>query len=414
MILKRFKYIILPLLFSSGSFVFGQLTSEWELFNEENSFLPNNTIRCLETDHHNNIWVGTDWGLAKYSNGNWEIFNTDNSGLTDNSIRAIDSDSENNIWIGTTLGGLFKFDGSNWNQYNTSNSDIASDFVKAISVDSLNRVWVGTIEGLSLFDGNEWQTWTVANSDILSNNINAIAQGKNQITYVGTTNGGVLYIQNGVVNNYTLLQNGLPDNSIISVQVDQLGNPWFASAAQGFFTDAGNLTWLAFNVTNSALPTNSLKCMFLDNEQNFYIGTQLNGLVIRTNDNDWRNYTKTNSPLPDDYILSITKDSLGYVWIGTFSEGLVRLKEGYSGLDNLNQVKLEIYPVPAAQSEDVFISMPNPYSIVALTDQQGRSLLSEYPINGKVIIPKGKLVPGRYSICIYEGYHQSCGALVIY
>lgn len=413
MILRRVKLLLLPLLFGSGSFVFGQLTAQWEIFNENNSLLPNNTIRCLETDRLNNLWIGTDWGLAKLSNGTWEIFNKANSGLTDNSIRAIDSDSQNNIWIGTTMGGLFKFDGTTWTQYNTQNTEIPCDFVRSITIDSTDRVWIGTIEGLSLYDGVQWQNWTIANSGILSNNITSIAQGKNGMMYVSTINGGVLYIQNGTLNNYTLLDNGLPDNTCLSVQVDQLGNPWFASAAQGFFTDVGNLIWMVFNVANSSLPSNSLKCMLIDKDQNFYIGTHLKGLVIRTNNNDWRNYTETNSLLPDNQINALSKDSSGNVWIGTYSEGLVRLKEGYLQLEDQSEEKLQIFPMPAKQNENVTITLSDPESILIVADQQGRIINQEKPVNGKVILPQGSLTSGTYHLSMITSHDRTNGILVI-
>ena len=412
MILNYLKHVMLPLLLSSGSFVYGQLTAEWEIFNESNSLLPNNTIRCLETDQENNVWVGTDWGLAKLSNGVWQIFNKANSGLTDNSIRAIDSDSQNNIWIGTTLGGLFKFDGANWTQYNSANSDIPCDFIRAITVDSTDRIWIGTIEGLSLFDGSQWQNWTISNSGILSNNITSIRQGKNGMMYVATINGGVYYIQNSVLTNYTLLQNGVPDNTNLSVQVDNLGNPWFASAAQGFFTDVGNLTWMVFNVANSPLPSNSLKCMILDKDQNFFIGTHLSGLVIRTNNNDWRNYTKTNSLLPDNQILALSKDSSGNLWIGTYSEGLVRLKEGYLGLGESHAEEVNISPVPARETDEIRLILPNANCSFNILDQLGRIVFSDQPKTNSILIPSNSLVPGTYYI-VLDGNNFKTTKIVI-
>ncbi len=402
MIRNHLRHLLLPLLLSSGSFVFGQLTSEWEIFNEHNSLLPNNTIRCLETDDDNNLWVGTDWGLAKLSNGAWQIFNKANSGLTDNYIQAIDSDSQNNIWIGTTLGGLFKFDGNNWTQYNSANSDIPCDFIRAITVDSTDRIWIGTIEGLSLFDGSLWQNWTIANSGILSNNITSIRQGKNGMMHIATINGGVYYIQNGVLTNYTLLQNGLPDNTNLSVQVDNLGNPWFASAAQGFFTDVGNQTWMVFNVANSPLPSNSLKSMIIDKDQNFFIGTHLHGLVIRANNNDWRNYTKTNSLLPDNQILALSKDSSGNLWIGTYSEGLVRFKEGYLGLSDEEREEMDIYPNPARENDEIQLKLPKTNCTLTIIDQLGRVVFSENQKSNSIRIPPNSFIPGTYFIVFDE------------
>ena len=58
-------------------------------YTTENSPLPFNTIRCLETSL-SNIWIGTDQGLAKLENGtSWTVFNVTNSGLLDDDIRAL-------------------------------------------------------------------------------------------------------------------------------------------------------------------------------------------------------------------------------------------------------------------------------------------------------------------------------------
>jgi ligand-binding sensor domain-containing protein len=374
------KYILLPLFLFSGSFFFAQITSEWTTFDESNSFLPNNTIQCLKVDRQNNLWIGTDWGLAKLEGDNWSIYNTSNSGLTDNSIRAIDVDAENTIWVGTTLGGLFNFDGTNWTQFNTSNSGIPTNFVRSIKVDSLNNKWVGTVEGLAKFDGNSWQTWTIANAGILSNNITSIAEGKNHMMFIGTINGGLLYIQNNNLNNYTILTNSVPDNSSITVQVDKLGKPWYASTAQGLFTDVGNQVWMVFNVSNSGIPSNSLTTMKLDLDQNFYIGTHLNGLSIRTKMNEWRNYTTDNSSLPENHILSLEKDSSGYIWIGTYSKGLVRLHESALGITSQSAPETEIFPNPAESNSKINFSNALPPCTISIINQQGQLIcLKENP-----------------------------------
>ncbi len=392
------KYFLLPLFYFSGSFFYSQITSEWTIYNEINSLLPNNTIQCLKVDRQNNLWIGTDWGLAKLEGNEWTIYNTSNSGLTDNSIRSIEVDEENIVWIGTTFGGLFNFDGSIWTQFNTANSGIPNDFIRAIKVDSLGNKWIGTIEGLAKFDGNTWQTWTTANAGLLSNNITSIAEGKNQMMHIGTINGGLLYMQDNILNNYTLLNNGTPDNSCITVQIDKLGNPWYASTSQGLFTDAGNQIWIAFNVTNSGIPTNSLTTMKLDKEQNFYLGTHLNGLSIRTKMNDWLNYTTDNSSLPDDHILSLEKDSSGYVWIGTYSKGLVRLNESALGTSDQKINKTEIFPNPTEGNSVIKVVSSAPLKEILILDNQGKIIFQSNGIefDNEIVLPN--LLSGIYSV----------------
>ena len=70
-------------------------------YTTENSPLPFNTIRCLETSL-SAIWIGTDQGLAKIENGSsWTVFNETNSGLFDDDIRALKNDGDSLLWVGT-------------------------------------------------------------------------------------------------------------------------------------------------------------------------------------------------------------------------------------------------------------------------------------------------------------------------
>ena len=153
--------------------------------------------------------------------------------------------------------------------------------------------------------------------------------------------------------------------------------------------------------------------MIIDKDQNFFIGTHLHGLVIRTNNNDWRNYTKTNSLLPDNQILALSKDSSGNLWVGTYSEGLVRFKEGYLGLGELKEMKLQIYPIPATQNQDVTILLPDPETFLIITDQQGRIVLQEHTANTKVTLPYGLLKPGSYQVSAITSHERFTRILVI-
>lgn len=40
------------------------LSGRWQEFNTSNSCLPSNTIRSLEIDYNNNLWIGTDLGVV--------------------------------------------------------------------------------------------------------------------------------------------------------------------------------------------------------------------------------------------------------------------------------------------------------------------------------------------------------------
>jgi len=81
----------------------------WDIFNKDNSELPNNDVKSLLSDDRDGIWVGTRGGLVhRDAENTWEIFNTDNSGLPVNDVRSLIADNDG-LWVGTWGSGLTHF-----------------------------------------------------------------------------------------------------------------------------------------------------------------------------------------------------------------------------------------------------------------------------------------------------------------
>src|SRR5205823_4035590 len=79
----------------------------------------------LGADSIGNIWIGmTDIGLLRFDGNTWTTFNDSNSPLSTNRIRCITYDKKSkNLWAGNILdngkgdGGCAVFDGVNWKAY---------------------------------------------------------------------------------------------------------------------------------------------------------------------------------------------------------------------------------------------------------------------------------------------------------
>ncbi len=401
----------------TSTHVISQTVPVWEIYNMSNSPMPDNTVRCLQMDHENNLWIGTDNGLAKLNGDTWEIFNETNSGLADNYVRALAVDQNNVLWVGSTLGGVQKFDGTTWTTYNTLTSDIPDNFIRTITIDRNGNKWIGTVEGLTYFNDTIWKTWQMVNSPILTNNISSIGIGLQNEKFIGTINGGVIYMDadTNITGIYTILNANLPDNSALKVQVDSLGKPWYAGSAGGLFTDTGNQTWMAFNWQNSGLPTNSMTTMKLDNENNFYLGTQQCGLIIRRFDQSWEYYNTGNSEIPENYIISLEKDTIGnFAWIGTFSKGLVKLREDHLGLSESNEtMELTVSPNPVQQGQIVYFNTVFSSPKITLMTTDGKIIAHEnfdHPISTFHLPEAGN---GSYILLVEENNRTSTVRLLI-
>ena len=135
----------------------------WTVFNKSNSGLPSNSVSCIVIDEFGNKWIGTQpeynsstndhegGGLAKFDGTNWTIYNESNSEIPDNWVQCLVIDLFNNKWIGT-IGGLVKLDGTEWTIYDESNSGLPSSVVGCIEIDEFSNKWLGTSGGLAVFN----------------------------------------------------------------------------------------------------------------------------------------------------------------------------------------------------------------------------------------------------------------------
>jgi ligand-binding sensor domain-containing protein len=184
-----FQYFRSPVIASSGyltSLVIDQKGTKWManseptkktatglyFFNEEESVagttdtdgwgvlttsdgLPNNTILSLAVDVDNNVWVGTDLGVAIITNPQSPRSGVISSfPLREQSIQAIAVDGLNNKWIGTKEGVfVVNADGTQLlNQYTVTNTGgkLVDNDVRSIALDQQRGiVYIGTQSGLS-------------------------------------------------------------------------------------------------------------------------------------------------------------------------------------------------------------------------------------------------------------------------
>ena len=323
-------------------------------YNSQNSGIPFNTVRCIATQG-NGLWIGTDAGLARFENNQWEVFNMLNSPLYSEDIRSLKCEGDSILWIGTVNGGLFSYNGAQWENFNVSNSGLLDNLIRDINIDQNDNIWLATTEGLCMFDRTSWHHWNMQDNNLLSNNITSVQIGTNNEKYVGTINGGILYFDSlNQFNEYTIVNSNLPDNSVVAIEIDSYGQPWFLSPAAGLVndTDIGG-PWVNYNNLNSGLPSNSLNCLqFLDNQ--LIIGSEVSGLIFKNNDS-WQYINTNNSDLPDDHILAIEIDESQNIWVGTFNDGLCKINLQNSIAELSNESSL-FYPNPINPGEEIYFN----------------------------------------------------------
>jgi len=380
------------------------------IYNEQNSELPFNTVRCLEIQN-NSIWIGTDVGLAKLENEQWEVYTSLNSPLYSDDIRSIKSEGDSVVWIGTVQGGLFSFNGTDWVNYNVSNSGLQDNLVRDINIDLNNNIWLATTEGVFMYDRTDWYHWNIQDNNLLTNNITSIEIGLHNEKYVGTINGGIIYFDS--INQfieYTLINSDLPDNSVVDIELGPSGHPWFISPAAGLVTDNGiGGPWTYYNQMNSGISTSSLNCLKFYGSQ-IAIGSEVAGLIFKNNDS-WEFLNSGNSNLPDDHILSIQVDNNQNIWAGTFNGGLCKIAFENS-LSTLKQNSFIIYPNMVSSNGTVHFE--HSFSgILRMYNSVGELVFHKKCINQNQFILPINIGAGHYQITLSSGNSKKTQQLII-
>jgi len=182
-----------------------------EIFNKGNSNLSSNYINALISDEQGGLWVGTgfvhkvfverdlvpikdDGGLAHLkADGTWEVFNEDNSNLPDNWVKALLSDEQGGIWVGTSGGLAHLRKNSSWQVFNKDNLNLLHNDVEALLSDNQGGIWVGIYPGLAhLKVDNSWELFNEDNSNLHSSYVTALVSDDQGGLWVGTDNGGGL------------------------------------------------------------------------------------------------------------------------------------------------------------------------------------------------------------------------------
>ncbi|MDG1429506.1 MAG: two-component regulator propeller domain-containing protein [Crocinitomicaceae bacterium] len=241
-------------------------------------------------------------------------------GLLSDNVLSLDVDASDNVWFGTQFG-VSVFDGSAWTSYTTADG-IVDNNITAVFVASTGDVWVGTDFGTSVYNGSSWISYTTA--DGLGNNqIKCISEDTDGDIWFGTNNGASEFDGASWANLGT--SDGLPFGGVVSFLMQPGGDIWMGSGLGGVIVYDG-AAFTTTLTTAEGLVDNRIRSIIMDDADNRWVATSEGISVFNSSNAHTGNHTMIFTlPAPDTLnpIEDLKMDSQGIIWAGVYVDYLV-------------------------------------------------------------------------------------------
>lgn len=273
------------------------------------------TIKDIEVDHKNNIYVATDGAGLFYLDDYFNVLNNykehpDNpSSISSNGIYDIEIGKEGILWLATYGGGINFYNAGKLpfknikHELNNPNS-LKIDFTRAIAKDSKGKLWFGTKNGLSILNkkNNTWKHIGKLSDQSIYEDIVLSIHPDDNYMWVGTYNNGLYKIN---IDNYNVQTLNVKAEDkfvkkIYSIYKDKKSNLWFGGIS-------GQLTVIKKDQKLDFYPISNIK----------HITEDLHGNILASGRNGvYRiKYDKKEFELID--ILKPDKDKLAYTTVNS-------------------------------------------------------------------------------------------------
>jgi signal transduction histidine kinase/ligand-binding sensor domain-containing protein/DNA-binding response OmpR family regulator len=326
----------------------------WRNDPNDNNSLSNNYISSIIEDDKKNLWIGTFYGLNRFSPAISEkhfirFFNLtdDASSLSANTVWAITSSQyeKNKLFIGTINGlSILNLDTEHFSTISIPNPDnlMFGTGTGSVIEEIINEekiLWINSFAGLIRFNQTRYRfdRFVSNNQDentLLSNQINNIFKDNSGVMWIATNNGLNFFSQKNIKFNSTFLYSRelfethqLSKLNIKAITKTPDGTIWFGTENGLYFTSGTGEKKIIKK--HPSLSSDNIWSLTPGRKNELWVGTYGSGLFLL-------NY-ETNSIIKKavidnvikspsrDFIKSLCKDNRERLWIGYWGVGLARL-----------------------------------------------------------------------------------------
>ncbi len=301
------------------------------------------SIRSIEFDKNENIWIGTNTGLHFFNRktGEFEGFvNESNNGTEKAAILDLKFDSFGTLWVGTLSEGLLKYEERNvlksYSFDKNKKVSLAPGWANNLYESSEGKIWISTSD-MGNFGLNELdpQSGTIHAFPIQSfipgaHTIFGLRENSPGEFYISTDMGCYIFLLK--TNSLKKIKfNGVPDSLLISQFLsDSKGNLWLCTRNGLFKRNRGIDKFTKYDlslVKGSNESSNQITKAFESKKHGLWLLTN-NGLFLYDYKTDkivrYGFDKKSGDIFITQDINSFYEDTAGIAWVGTWQGGLSR------------------------------------------------------------------------------------------
>lgn len=283
-------------------------------------------FRCAIKDKEGNFWLGGNNLIKLNLTNKTTTIYEEKDGLLPGRIRSIFQDKFGDIWIASTENGIARFlGGENKFQYFNNKNGLPSNTCFSITSDHLGNYWVGTNQGAVKFSA-------------IRNTVS------NELSHIESLS-------------YYKVDNGLPNNILLPIFVDEESTVWFGS-----HNGLSKLTSEKFvnYIDKDGLIANKVNCTLQDKDGDIWIATEL-GVNILSN-GKLINLSDLQPNLSKERANVLVQDKTGLIWVSHYSN-----IAAYRKRKQANKISIELVKVL-----DKRIGLSEDAAYCLLTDDLGQ------------------------------------------
>lgn len=256
---------------SYGNGLYRYSDGEWYNYNTSNSGLLDDYVLCLKEDPTGKLWIGAFDGITLLNGSTWFTQATSAPVL---SVEYYTYD--HSIFFGLAGDGFINYYNGSYESYTFNDSTM--NYINSIYSDSQNYLWFGTKNGIYRMNSSYKLTTMRESNGLINNYVKCFFEDNRGRIWIGTFGGSVMqWYQNSTLHNAPYMS-GYDLNFNLAISQDMFGNLWFGMISSGALKYNGSI--MDPVTTNDGLCDNTILSIFRDNQNRMWFGSYRGGISL--------------------------------------------------------------------------------------------------------------------------------------